>query len=761
MKNIKKLLKIFTKHFSWLLVIAGYAIISFIFNYRLYWHQLVTDLSKSGAVWGEVQVYEWGLERFYQTLISGHNPFGSSTAILYPFGLNFSMLDLGNGLFFPLLRPFLSPHQTLSVLVTVSLIMASIGMYLLLRKLRFSRMLSFIIGAAYGYMTFLMPRAGHLSYWCYFVFPWFYYFVINFFLVKNNKEKFFNIIGSSIIFVLTLWLNFYYFVILLISIFSLFLYYLLFNKEIFLKKLKENILFLLLKGIIIFILLVPWLTGLYDMFMFDQVPRTSGWGGAIEFASDLFNYFIPSVYGYFVNKFPILYKPFALFLQLFSPNARSIFENFTYPGVIILVSYFILIFFFKKFDKTTKKRIKPFLFVSIVFLILTLGPFLHVFGHWTLTVDEGIKIVIPLPYIILHYIPFLNNIRVPGRLIVGFIFFAYIVCAYLINHLLKSKSVHFKKIFFVILFLIFFIDQRVADNAIPDRQIYPYKIFKTIKVDKDKFSVLEVPFTVRDGFTYFGNGDAIGMTVGQLWYDKPVLGGYIGRIADYKKNYYVGDPFIGYVGRAIDPNLLNNPITNREDLINWQAINVEDSKRTIDFLDIKYLINNDQQLYNASLSAVYRDLGYDKKMIDGRYSLWKKNLGKNEYKSIQMKSITDSLLLGFGWYDIENDFRWMDRRGLIMFKIAKKKKLNLNFRAESIKENMKISVYLNKERVGEVILGMVIKDYQIPIDKDFIQGINYVYFIADKAYMPAEIIPGSLDKRKLSTKFSKIYLTEK
>mgnify|MGYP001613530393 CR=1 FL=1 len=134
---------------------------------------------------------------------------------------------------------------------------------------------------------------------------------------------------------------------------------------------------------------------------------------------------------------------------------------------------------------------------------------------------------------------------------------------------------------------------------------------------------------------------------------------------------------------------------------------------------------------------------------------------KNEYKSIQMKSITDSLLLGFGWYDIENDFRWMDRRSLVMFKIAKKKKLNLNFRAESIKENMKISVYLNKERVGEVILGMVIKDYKIPIDKDFIQGINYVYFIADKAYMPAEIIPGSLDKRKLSTKFSKIYLTEK
>ncbi|MBI5122983.1 hypothetical protein HZA75_03945 [Candidatus Roizmanbacteria bacterium] len=761
MKNIEKIIKIFTKHFSWLLVIAGYTIISLIFNYRVYWHQLVSDLSKSGAVWGEVQVYEWALEKFYQTLISGHNPFGSSISILYPFGLNFSMLDLGYGLFFPLLRPFLSPHQTISILVTVSLIVANIGMYMLLRKLNFSKIISFIIGAAYGYMTFLMPRGGHLSYWSIFLFPWFYFFITSFFIGKNNKNKILLIIGSSIIFVLTLWLNFYYFVILLISIFSLFLYYLLFNKEFFLKKLKENMLFLLLKGVIIFILLIPWLTGLYDMFMFDQVPRTSGWSGAIEFASDLFNYFIPSVYGYFINKFPILYKPFTLFLQLFSPNARSIFENFTYPGVIILISYFILIFFFKKFDKTTRGRIKPFLFASIVFLILTLGPFLHVFGHWTLTVDEGIKIVIPLPYIILHYIPFLNNIRVPGRLIVGFIFFAYIVCAYLINHLLKSKSAHFKKIFFVILFLIFFIDQRVTDNAIPDRQIYPYKIFKTIKVDKDKFSVLEVPFTVRDGFTYFGNGDAIGMTVGQLWYDKPVLGGYIGRIADYKKNYYRLNPFLGYIGRVIDEGLLVNPIIDKEDLINWQKIDIANSKRTIDFLDIKYLINNDGKSYSALLSAVYQDSGYEKKLIDGGYSLWETKSYKNEFKSIRMNNPIDTLFLGFGWYNIEDGFRWMDRRGMVMFKITKKRKLNLNFRAESIKENMKISIYLNKEKAGEVILGMSVKDYQISIDKDFIPGINTIHFISDKAYVPAKIFSGLLDQRKLSAKFSKIYLTEK
>ncbi len=747
------------KRFSWLMMIVGYTIINVTFHYSVYWSQLINDLSKVGAVYGEVQVYEWALDKFYQMLISGQNPFGSSIAILYPFGLNFSMLDLGYGLFFPLLRPFLSPNQTMSVLVTVSLIMANIGMYLLFRKLDFNKILSFIIGAAYGYTTFLMPRGGHLSYWCLFVFPWFYYFILNFFKNKKNYIKILSIAGSSLMFVFTLWLNFYYFIILLISIFSLLTYFLVFNSEIFLNYLKRYWQFVLLKGFFILLLLIPWLKGLYELFIFDSVPRTNGWGGAIEFSSDLFNYFIPSEYGYLVNRFPILLRPFALFLRFFTPNARSIFENFTYPGIIILVSYFFLIFIYKKIDKKTKKNIKPFLFTSVVFFILTLGPFLHVFGHWKLTVDEGIKIVIPLPYIILHYIPFLNNIRVPGRLIVGFIFFAYIVCAYLINYFLKNKSVRFKQIIFILLFVVFFVDQRVTNNILPAPQDYPYKIFQAIKADPEKASVLEIPFTVRDGFTYFGDGDAIGLTVGQLIHGKSVIGGYIGRIADYKKNYYRFDPFIGYIGRLIDANLLNNPSTDKEDLVNWQEIDIVESKRSINFLDIKYVINDDEKLYSASLSAILQNLGYEKKIIDNGHSLWERKPDNSEYKEIHMRDINDKLLLGFGWYDPENDFRWVDRRSSVMFKVQKVGKYSLHFEGATFYKDQPVTIYLNKKKVARINISTTMKEHSVPIDVKFEAGINTVYFIFDKYYYPSDVLPGNLDNRKLSGKFSKIWLT--
>jgi len=337
-----------------ILEIIGYFLINIFFNINLFWRDLFFDSSKIGAVHGEVLAYEWTIEKLYQTFISGHNPFGISKAMLYPFGFNLGLLDAGYGLIFPLFRPFLSTHQTMSIIITLSLILASVGMCLLLRKLNVNKIISFIIGAAFGYMTFLMVRGGHLNYWCQFVFPWFYYFAIVFFITKNKRKKILSTIGLSFFFVITLWLNFYYFIFLLISIFSLLSFYFIFYNKLFIKKLKEDWLYLILTGGSIFILLIPWLLSLYDMFMFNRVPKTQGWGGAIQFSSEIINYFIPSPYGYLATKYPFLLKPIYFVVRLFAPNLPPIFENFTYPGIIILVSYLTLIIFYKKINNKIK-----------------------------------------------------------------------------------------------------------------------------------------------------------------------------------------------------------------------------------------------------------------------------------------------------------------------------------------------------------------------------------------------------------------------
>lgn len=757
---MKKILKIMVNRFSWLLVIISYAVINLIINYNTYWHQIIVDLSRNGAVWGEVQAYEWLTDKFYRTIIAGHNPFGLVQGILYPFGFHLGLTDSANGFFFLILRPFFSIHQSMSIITALSLFFANIGMYLLLRSLKIEKLTSFFIGLAYGYMTFLMPRAGHLNYWCIYLFPWFYYCLMS--LLQSNKKsiRILSSFGVSIFFVLTLWLNFYYFVMLFISLFCLCLYYFLLKKQLFYDQVKKLWSYGILTFLLMAIFLIPWVKGLYDANMFDEIPKTSGWGGAIEFSSDLFNYFIPSGYGYFVSKFPVLYNPFLLFLKLYSLSARSIFENFTYPGIIILFSYFVLIFFYKKLDKKIIEDIKPFLLTSIVFFILTLGPFLHVFGHWTLTLDEGVKIIIPLPYLILHYIPFLNNVRVPGRLVVGFIFFAYITSAYLINYFLVKKKSNFKIFFFIFLLAIIMIDQKVIDNVFPQIKYYPNKIFNYIKLDPKRASVLEIPFTVRDGFAYFGDNDAITMTIGESIHKKHIIGGYTGRIPDYKKNYYRLNPFFGYLGRLIDNNLKNNPVIDQADLPNWINLDIVKSKDTIEFLDLKYIILDENKDYVATISAILKELAFTKKITDKNFSMWEKIPENKEFLSIYFKNPSDNIFLGMGWHNQEGDFRWADKKSSIMFKIAKKRKLTLNFRASAFNKNQKITVYLNKKKVGQVNLITKIKDYTLPIDTEFEEGINFVYLISNESYQPYRVVSGSSDMRQLSLKFIKIYLTE-
>lgn len=722
-----------SKYLPSILIIFGFVLVNIIFNARVFWNELIFDHSKVGAVWGEVQVFEWLTDTFYKNLITGKNPFALSQGMLYPFKIQLGLTDAGNGLFFIFLRPFLSIHQSMSVIVALSLFAANIGMYLLLRKLSFDRAISFIISLAYGFMTFLMPRLGHLNYWCIFVFPWFFYCAHILLTATRVRLKIAASITSALFFVLTLWLNFYYFILLTISIITLLIYHLFINSTSFKKVISTSWKYLLLFFISFFIFLIPWIIALYDVSIFDQIPRVSGWGGAIEYSSDLFNFFIPSGYN------QIIYNHFAQFysraLEIFLPFATSIFENFTYSGIIIIgIFCFYLYFIFKKKQAffAYNRKLLPYLVAAMVFLLLSMGPFLHVFGHWRLNVGDGIYIVVPLPYILMHYLPFLQNVRVPGRLIVGFIFFAYIVSAYVLSFFLKGKSKNFKILFFALLFVIFFIDQRYTDRSTPESQIYPYRIFKEIKKDKDNVSVLEIPFTVRDGFSYFGDSEATAMIVGQSIHGKPVLGGYTGRMADYKRNYYMNNPLFGYLGRMIDQGLDTNPILDKTNLEKWKNIDIESSRDVVDFLDIKYVVTNNKKKYISSIFAILEDLSYHQVMVEGSFSLWKRNISNKEFININPTDKNVNTYLGMGWQNKNHsDELVSDAKSSLMVKVNKPRRARIKFTARGFKKDQKIIIFVNKKRVATEKLSNVFNEYSSPTT--FLnKGINTIHFFSLK-----------------------------
>jgi hypothetical protein len=751
-KNIDRLLKKYT----FLFVIVGYLLISLLFNSPIFWGELIHDSSKNSAVIAEIAATEWGMDQAYHRILRFENPFKSLNSILYPFSTDISTSDIGFAYHFLYLRPFLSPHQSLSMLIIINFFLGNICMYALLRKLRIHKLVSFLIGLAFGYMTFMSVRLGHLTYSVYYLFPLFFLSFLNFFSAKDRKWKTIFTISTSFLLVATFLQHIYYFIMLLIALMTLGVYALVVHRKESYKVVWENRGYIALSGGFMFILLIPWFMAVRETMLFSEPPGSIGWGGAVGFSSDLFGFFIPSSYNFYYGK----YADFII--QKFDiAFARGIFENFTYPGIFIILGYAYLVvqLFRKKVDIKIWDKMRGYFITSIIFVILTLGPFLHIAGRWALELKDGIKLVVPLPYILLHYVPFLSNIRSPGRFIVPAIFFAYIVVAFLLADILKKKSKKFLYITAVIFISIFIIDHRFPNNKLSTPFYFPKQIYSVIAKDNSDGSVIEIPFTVRDGITYFGDEGALYQIMGQFIYNKPLLGGYVGRVPDYIKNYYKRNAFLGYVGRRIDSNILFNGSIDKKELEDWQVLDIEEAVKTVDFLSLKHIILNTDKLYAATLSGELRELGYKTVMSDKNYSLLERPISNKEFLSISMSRETDSLFIGMGWSATENNsFRWANKRSSALFKVTNPRKLKLEFSAESYLTDNPLKIYLNKKEVGEFIIIPSKKTYLIDIPFLPEKGINTVYFIFDKDYALND--DKTVDARDVSGKFYSIRLVQ-
>ncbi len=734
-------------------VILLYALINIVFA-RVFWSELFFDSATTGAVFGEILATEWNMEKVYQNLIQGRNPFAGTLDMLYPFGSNYISTDSGNGFLFLLTRPFLSAHQSFYILSALALFFANIGMFFLLRKLNIRYSIACVIGLAFGYMTFIHPRIGHLSYLYFYTFPWFYYAVLSVLSSDTRPKKIWWSTVSGLLFVFTLYLNLYFFVSLALSVAFFCLYFLLFDRHRLFHLAYTHIAYLLLFGISSLVFLSPWLLVLWETARFEELPTTQGWGGAIEFSSDLFGYFVPSIYSYFMS-------PITHFIGRYAQFTIGIFENFSYPGIIILGGLVVLAFYYfrKKLSENVVKKIAPFLFGAAGFWILTLGPFLHVAGRWAITVEENIKIVFPLPFVLFHYLPFMANIRSPGRLVAMWIFLSYIVIAILFDYILKHKSRTFVRNAIIVLALIFVIDHYFLIPTFPPNPL-PYKLYETIRQDKRPVSVMELPFVVRDGFTYFGDVSALDFITGQQDHGKSVIGGYMGRVPHFKREYYVRNPLLGYFGRLIDPDIRNNGSLPRSDadLLPWKTLKEEEAQDVVDFLDIAYVLVKQDTPYVSTAEADLQMLGFEPMKSENDHELWYRKPARREFRTVQLGKPGDEMYLGSGWNTPDSGFRWAGEKTEVLFKVVDSHPRRITFTAASFHESRHVQIFVDRQYVQSIELGTSLKEYNVKLKDTLSSGMHSVHFLFDGYAVPAQVISGSFDMRQISAKFTQISL---
>jgi hypothetical protein len=259
---------------------------------------------------------------------------------------------------------------------------------------------------------------------------------------------------------------------------------------------------------------------------------------------------------------------------------------------------------------------------------------------------------------------------------------------------------------------------------------------------------MEIPYTIQDGFFYWGKVFHSYPMLGSLIHEKPVVGGYLARVPDSDFQYYMTDPFLSYYGYVAD-----NIRQSRNETL--KKASYGDMKKSLDFMDIKYVLVQENIQKFKEVDQDLKVLGF-KKIVssDDNFSLYKRFPTDIQTTKIDIYDKNSRNLYG-DWSYPEKNHRWVDGN-VVGFLI---KKTNSNLRTLSLEavafgKPRKVSVYFDNVLQQELIIGTKPKTYSIPL-QNLHKGLNNVHLKIQKTYGVPKV-PG--DTRNLTIAVSKLVL---
>jgi hypothetical protein len=166
------------------------------------------------------------------------------------------------------------------------------------------------------------------------------------------------------------------------------------------------------------------------------------------------------------------------------------------------------------------------LFVSGVFLVWTLGPYLLIFG-----IDSGL----PLPQVLLRYMPLAANARIPSHAVV----FVVLGVGMLLAMALASWRERRGVLLTVGVMAVVLVDFWSAPIALHRLEIP--SLYARLSGLPDG-ALLELPVGIRDGFGEEGRFDT-SVLYYQTLHGRPIAGGYISRLSPRVADWYRTSPF--------------------------------------------------------------------------------------------------------------------------------------------------------------------------------------------------------------------------
>ncbi len=226
-----------------------------------------------------------------------------------------------------------------------------------------------------------------------------------------------------------------------------------------------------------------------------------------------------------------------------------------------------------------RRRLLAWIVSTLVFVLFSLGPLLQINGRSIFDLD-GLAVNVPMPFILLHYIPIVKANRVPNRfsvvLMLGLAVLAGFGAYWLLTKLRRSRLFVAAGCLLLALLLVF--EHWSVPLPLTDARIPP--AYRMIAAEPGDFAVLQLPMGWRNSFGVQG-AENTQTQYYQTYHQKRLLSGNNSRNPPFKFDYFRGVPIL-------------------DSLITLQAYGRVDAERRaadragagefVDFYDVRYVV---------------------------------------------------------------------------------------------------------------------------------------------------------------------------
>lgn len=688
----------------------------------------------------------WNLWWFKYALVDLHsNPFYTDL-VYHPTGVSllFHTFNPFNAILSVPLQMIFGLTVSYNMIILFAFVVAGYGAYVLAKYVTRDVAAAFLAGVIFAFSPshFAHTAGGHLQVLS---IEWIPFYVL-FFLKTIKESRRINAFLAAFFFLLTVLCDFYY--ALYLACFSaLYLCYQLWTdkEKVTNRELMTRLATLAIAATVLIVpIAVPMLTEL--KYHISPAVETT-----IEGSADLLGFVTPST----------LHPLWGTLAQ----NIAGKFTGNTAENTVFLGYTALLVAVYSLF-RVKERDIRFWLSVTLFFLILSLGPVLHLLGDIEFT---AFKVRVPLPYLVLY--PLFSFTRVPARAIVMVMLSLSIVVAYGLKSLsqwiqnrseaialspsttLRTGPPGFKpgKIgstvsrslpdarrlskAIVISFFFCAIVFEYASFPLPLGKLAVPKMYYQIAAEEGDFALLELP---RD--YCYAQCQVSEYQYYQTVHRKKLIGGYVARNPSYALDIVYNTPVIRDLNfPELPPDIL------RQDLS-------EIGLSLLNYYDVRYIILHRNYMTPEMFHQVD---GFINDVL--RIPLDYQDANIRRYRVTETDEPVTFLTLGSNWQGVEMwdgiPTRWMSNNATLLAIAPESTEAKISFSAKSFRTEGALEIFLNGKSLDSYSIDEIGGSVSIPVN--LLAGENvFTFFIPEGSMQPP-------DSRGRSVAFQEITLHTK